>query len=72
VSLDVVTCPECGEVLTIDAPGLTRPSTMSATEFMALPFRQSASARWVCASHGEVGNVVVAVIDEDVAFVPIG
>ena len=40
-------------------------------EFMALPFRQSSAARWECDNHGDMGRVVVAVVDDVVRFIPI-
>jgi hypothetical protein len=41
----------------------------SADVFMALPYRISSTARWVCREHGDMGRVVVAVVDDHVEFV---
>ena len=46
-------------------------TSMGPETFMALPFNESSSARWVCDDHGDVGRVVVAVVDDEVRFVPI-
>lgn len=57
-------CPECGRPLSIE--GLP---TMTAGDFMALPFRVSSAARWVCDEHGVMRGVVVSVVDDRVEFV---
>ena len=46
-------------------------ASMGPETFMALPFSESSSARWVCDDHGDVGRVVVAVVDDEVRFVRI-
>lgn len=38
---------------------------------MALPYRVSSTARWECDAHGDVGRVIVWVVDDEIAFLPV-
>ncbi len=66
----VLSCPRCGATLAI-VGRTVHSKSMGPEAFMALPFSESSSARWVCDDHGDVGRVVVAVVDDEVRFVPV-
>ena len=65
-----ISCPVCRRPLAIRASGAVPVEAVaSADVFMTLPYRVSSTARWVCGEHGDMGRVVVAVVDDHVEFV---
>lgn len=63
-------CPHCGAALVITAAeAVPAAAAVDPEVFMALPYRTSSTARWVCRGHGDVGRVVVAVVDDVTEFV---